>query len=218
MKKIIALILLVAATLIGTFIYQVNEKMTQEEFYEEAAVFFQEQDYKKAIQYFEKASTHSNLFSGNLKEDLAYYQAEAHMKLSEYSQAIEIYDRMIRESSKKSIPYVMKAYCLIGLGEEGKAASVYEEGYEKTKDPAFLYYLANQYVNMEQYEDAVQVIHAYQDVKDQETTRKLAFLEIVVHEKQQQYDKAYELAISYCEKYPDDENGKKEKIFLESRQ
>lgn len=217
MKKIIAIILLLAVTLIGTLIYQVNEKAEQEELYEEAAVFFQEQDYKKAIQYFEEASDHNNLFSGNLKKDLAYYQAEAHMKLSEYSQAIEIYDRMIHESVKDSIPYVMKAYCLIGLEEVQKAASVYEEGYEKTKDAAFLYYLANQYVNMEQYEDAIQVIHAYRNMKDQETARKLAFLEIVVYEKQQQYDKAYELAVSYCENYPDDEEGQKEKTFLESR-
>ena len=217
MKKIIAIILLLAAVLIGTFIYQINEKVTQDEIYGEAAVFFQEQDYKKAIQYFEEAFTHNNLFSGNLKKDLAYYQAEAHMKLGEYSQAIEIYDRMIRESSNESIPYVMKAYCLIGLEEIEKAASVYEEGYEKTKDPAFLYYLANQYVNMEQYDDAIHVIHTYQNIKNEEMARKLAFLEIVVYEKQQQYDKAYELAVAYCEDYPEDAEGQKEKTFLESR-
>ena len=217
MKKIIAIILLLAVTLIGTLIYQVNEKMNQEDRFEEAAVFFQEQDYKKAIQYFEEASTHNSLFSGKLKREISYYQAESHMKLGEYSQAMEIYDRMIAESVKESIPYVMKAYCLIGLEEEEAAASVYKEGYDKTKDTTFLYYLANQYVVMEQYEDAIQVIHTYQNIKNEEVARQLAFLEVVIYEEQQQYDKAYELAISYCEKYPDDENGQKEKIFLESR-
>ena len=218
MKKIIAVIVLLFAALIGFFVYQVNEKMTQDELYAEAAVFFQEEDYKKAIQFFEETSEHNNLFSGNLKEDLSYYQAEAHMKLGEYEEALEIYDAMIHEDGKDSIPYVMKAYCLIGMEEEETAASIYKEGYEKTKDTELLYYLANQYITMEQYEDAGNVIHTYQNIKDEDVARKLAFLEIVVYEKQQQYDKAYEAATAYCEKYPEDEAGQKEKTFLESRQ
>ena len=218
MKKIIAVIVLLFAALIGFFVYQVNEKMTQDELYAEAAVFFQEEDYKKAIQFFEETSEHNNLFSGNLKKDLSYYQAEAHMKLGEYEEALVIYDAMIRDGAKDSIPYVMKAYCLIGMEEEETAASIYKEGYEKTKDAELLYYLANQYITMEQYEDAGNVIHTYQNIKEEEIVRKLAFLEIVVYEKQQQYDKAYEAALAYCEKYPEDEAGQKEKTFLESRQ
>jgi tetratricopeptide (TPR) repeat protein len=152
-----------------------------------------------------------------LKKDLSYYQAEAHMKLEEYEEAIEIYNGLIAESEKDSIPYVMKAYCLIGMEEAESAASVYKEGYEKTKNSEFLYYLANQYVTMEQYEDALNIIHTYQHTKEESVGQRLAFLEIVVYEKQQQYDKAYELAVSYCEKYPDDAAGQKEKTFLESR-
>ena len=217
MKKIIAVIVLLVAALIGTAVYQVNEKMTQDELYEEAAVFFQEEDYKKAIQFFEEALEHNNLFSGSLKKDLSYYRAEAHMKLGENEEAIDIYDALIQEYSKESIPYIMKAYCLIGLEEEESAASVYKEGYDKTKDYELLYDLANQYVTMEQYEDAIEIIHQYEKIEDEEVARKLAFLEIVVYEKQQQYGEAYELAISYCEKYPEDEAGLKEKTFLESR-
>ena len=67
MKKIIAIMVLLLAALIGFLVFQVNEKMDQEELYEEAAVYFQEEDYKKAIQFFEEASEHNNLFSGKLK-------------------------------------------------------------------------------------------------------------------------------------------------------
>ena len=217
MKKIIALLVLVFVAFIGIFVYQMNEKSTQNDLYEEATVFFLEEDYKKAIQLFEEASAHNNLFSGKLKKDLSYYQAEAHMKLEEYEKAIEIYNGLLAESGKDSIPYVMKAYCLIGMGEAESAAAVYQEGYEKTKDSEFLYYLANQYVTMEQYEDALNIIHTYQNTKEESVGQRLAFLEIVVYEKQQQYDKAYELAVSYCEKYPDDAAGQKEKTFIESR-
>jgi len=217
-KKLIALIGLIFAALIGILVYQTNEKRTQDEIYGDAAVFFQEEDYKKAIQFFEDAADHNNLFSGDLKTDLSYYQAEAHIKLGEFEEALKLYESMIAENNKDNIPYVMKAYCLIGLEEEETAASVYKEGYENTKDPEFLCYLANHYVTMEQYEDAANVIHTYQNIKDEDIARKLAFLEIVIYEEQQQYEKAYELAKAYCSKYPEDEDGLKEKIFLESRQ
>ena len=217
MKKIIAIMVLLLAALIGFLVFQVNEKMDQEELYEEAAVYFQEEDYKKAIQFFEEASEHNNLFSGKLKKDLSYYQAEAHMKLGEYEEALALYNGMISADGNDSIPYVMKAYCLIGLEEEESAASVYKEGYEKTKDAEFLYYLANQYVTMEQYEDAGRVIQTYQKISNEDVVRRLCFLEIVIYEKQQQYEEAYQAAVSYCEKYPEDEAGQKEKTFLESR-
>ncbi len=217
MKKIIAVIVLLLAVLIGVVTYQLNEKATQDELYAEATIFFEEEDYKKAIQYLEEALAHNNFFSGKLKTDLSYYQAEAHMKLGEYEEALTIYETFIAEDTKDSIPYIMKAFCLIGLEEEETAASIYKEGYEKTKDAELLYYLANQYVTMEQYEDALEIIHTYQTVKEESVARKLSFLEIVVYEKQQEYEKAYELAVSYCDKYPDDGAGMKEKTFLESR-
>ena len=52
MKKIIALLVLVFVAFIGIFVYQMNEKSTQNDLYEEATVFFLEEDYKKAIQLF----------------------------------------------------------------------------------------------------------------------------------------------------------------------
>lgn len=216
MKKIIAVIVLLFAVLIGGIVYQVNEKTAQDELYEEATVFFREKDYKKAIQYFEEAKEHNNLFSGGMKDDLFYYQAEAHMKLEEYEEAMEIYDAIIKESPKESIPYMMKAYCLIGYGEPESAGSIYQKGYENTKNPEFLYYQANQYVTMEQFEDARYIIDTYRNV-DETVGKQLAFLEIVVYEKQQDYETAYEKAAAFCEKYPEDEQGRKERDFLESR-
>lgn len=216
MKKIIAAILFLTAALIGTLIYQANEKSIQDKLYEEATVFFREKDYKKAIQYFEEAKEHNNLFSGSLKNELSYYRAEAHMMLEEYDEATKIYDGLISDSPKESIPYIMKAYCLIGSGRAESAVSLYEEGYKNTKNPEFLYYQANQYVTMESYEEALEIIDTYRDAEE-EVACKLSFLEIVIYEKQQDYKTAYEKAVLHCETYPDDEQGQKEKTFLESR-
>lgn len=217
MKKMIAAIVLLLAAVIGFSVYQMNEKNTQNELYEEATVFFNEKDYKKAIQLFEEALKHNNIFSGDLVENLTYYSADAYLKLEEFEEAIELCNGMIAQGGKDKIPYVLKAYCLTGMGEGEQAASVYKEGYEKTKDAELLYYLVNQYITMEQYEEALTLIQSSENIKDEEIRQKVAFLEIVVYEKQQEYAKAYEAAVAYCEKYPEDEAGIKEKTFLESR-
>lgn len=216
MKKVIAGIVLLAAVLIGGLVYQINEKTTQTELYEEATAFFREEDYKKAIQYFEEASEHNNLFSGSMKDDLSYYQAEAYMKLEEYEEAIQIYDVLISDAPKDPVAYVMKAYCFSRLEDYEQAVSVYKQGYEKTKDSEFLYYLANLYVTMEEYDLALETIEGFRE-GDEEVVKNLAFLEIVVYEKQLDYETAYEKATAYCETYPEDEMGIKERDFLKSR-
>ena len=213
MKKIIAVIILLFVAFIGVIGYQVNEKNTQQELYDEAAIFFQEEDYKKAIQFLGEASEHNNLFSGKVRKDIAYYQAEAYMKLEEYDEAIVLYDGLIEEAPKDEIAYMMKAYCFSASGRMEEGAVVYEHAYEKTKKEEFLYYLANQYVTMKEYEKALEVVHNA-NVTEAETEKQLEFLEIVIYEKQQDYKTAYEKAEKFCKKYPDDEQGMKEKEFL----
>ena len=47
--------------------------------------------------------------------------------------------------------------------------------------------------------------------------QELAFGKIVVYEKMLEYDKALEAATAYVKAYPDDETGKREQEFLETR-
>lgn len=216
MKKIIAVIVLVFLAFAGLMIYQVKEKDTQNDLYAEASVFFREEDYKKAIQYFKEAEEHNNLFSGKVKENLRYYQAEAYMKLEEYEEAASLYDELIEAVPKSAIAYVMKAYCLSSSSRMEDAAAVYEQGYDNTKEDIFLYYLANQYVTMDAYEKALDIIHTSGKL-EADTEKRLSFLEIVIYEKQQDYKTAYEKAEKFCEKYPEDEQGIKEKEFLKTR-
>lgn len=216
MKKMIGGIVLLVLLLAGVLGFQIHERETQKDLYAEATVFFQEKDYKKAIQFFAEARSHGNLFSGSMRTDLAYYEAEAYLKLEEYKEAIEIYDEIIGDVKKSSMAYMMKAYCLTCLEEYDQALSVYQEGYEKTKDGEFLYCLANLYVTTKDYDQALKIIE--ENRKGTEDWRKkLSFLEIVVYEKQLDYATAYEKATAYCQEYPEDEKGIKEREFLNSR-
>lgn len=217
MKKIIAGFVLLLAVTIGVLGYQVSEKSEQNKLYQEAAVFFEEADYKKAIQYLEKAKKHDNVFTGGLKEEIAYYQAEAHMNLEEYEEAIAIYDSLIKENPKESMNYVLKEYCLYDAGRYEEAAAVYREAYEQTGQEEFLAFLCDLYVSVEKYGEALKIIEEAEQIKDDSVKKEIGFLEIVIYEKQQEYGKAYEKAQAYCQAYPEDDKAKKERDFLESR-
>lgn len=217
MKKILAAIILCVIALVAFLGFEWHEKSTQKELYQDAAVFFEEKDYKKSIQYFEEASEHKNIFTGKLNKELSYYQAEAYANLEEYDKAIEIYDELIREEPRESMNYMLKEYCLYESGDYEEAAKVYEMGYEKTGEEEFLSLLANLYVSTEEYDKALSIITDENKVKEASIQQELDFLEIVISEKQQNYGEAYEKAARYCEAYPEDEKGQKEKDFLESR-
>lgn len=217
MKKVIAGAVLVLLFLAGFIGYQVGEKGKQQELYEEAAVFFEEADYKKAIQYFEEAREHDNLFTGKLKEEISYYQAEAYMNLGETQEAIDIYNHFIGENPKDEMNYTLKAYCLTSSNMYEEAAVCYQSAYEATKKGEFLVWLCNLYLTMEEYEKAMEVIGKADELSEDDAVKELEFLEIVIYEKQLEYGKAYDAAEAYCQTYPEDEKGQKERDFLESR-
>lgn len=217
MKKIIAALVLCVLALVGFFAYQGHEKSIQNDLYEEAAVFFEEEDYKKAIQYFDEAREHDNLFTGNLEEEILYYKAEGYLNLGETEEAIAIYDQFILENPKEPMNYILEGYCYLEAGNYDEAYTCYWNGYDQTGEEDFLVQLCNIDIQMEEYDKALEVAADVSGLQDDEIVKELKFLEIVIFEKQQKYEQAYEKAAAYCEAYPDDEKGKKEKDFLESR-
>ena len=218
MKKVVVMRGILVLAAVGFLGYQGHERSKQTELFEEASVYFKEEDYKKAIQLFEEAEEHGNIFSGSLNEEMLHYQAEAYMNLGEYEKAIEIYDHFIKEKPTESMNYMLKGYCYSQGKEYEKAAETYKEAYEKTGDGEFLLKLCNMYIATEDYEKALTLIEENRKTKDEESGKELLFSEVVIYEKQQDYASAYEKAKEYVEAYPDDEAGKKEMEFLESRQ
>lgn len=218
MKKLIAVIVLLILAAGGFFGYQGYERSRQTELFSEASVYFEEKDYQKAIQIFEEAREHDNLFSGSLNEQFLYYQAEAYMNLGDYEEAVKIYNQFIGKKPKEARNYVLKGYCYSKAKEYDKAASVYEEAYEQTGEGEFLLNLCNMYIVTKDYDKALSLIEQNRNLKEEDTAKQLLFSEVVIYEKQQEYGLAYEKAKEFVENYPDDEDGKKEMEFLESRQ
>ena len=85
---------------------------------------------------------------------------------------------------------------------------------------------ARGYIQLGEYEKASQAIEAglaaQKKSKDtevsQEVIKSLAFNKIVILEKQEKYDQAYQEAIRFVEAYPQDKAGIKERDFLKTRQ
>lgn len=218
MKKLTAVILLIVLLTGGFFGYQGYKRSRQKELFEEASVFFEEKDYQKAIQIFEQAKEKNSLFSGSMDRQLLYYEAEAYMNLGEYKEAIQIYNYFIGEKPKEEMNYTLKGYCYEKAKEYDKAAIVYVEAYNQTKEGTFLLKLCNMYIRTKDYDKALEIIAEHGEIKEEEIQKALLFAEIVICEKQQNYEEAYEKAKAFHEKYPEDEDGKKEVEFLESRQ
>lgn len=217
MKKLIGVAVFLLLIGIGFLGYQGYERSQQTELFKEATVYFEEKDYRKAIELFEAAREKSNLFSGSLGNELSHYEAEAYMDLEEYEKAIKIYNRFIAENPKEIMNYILKGYCYSKAKNYEKAVITYETGYEKTKDGDFILKLCNMYITTKKFDKAMELIEENKNKKDKEMVKNLLFSEIVIYEKQQDYSTAYEKAKAFVEIYPDDEEGKKEMEFLESR-
>ena len=216
MKKIIVVIVTALLLGAGLLFYQGYEKDMQNELYREAAVFFEEADYKKAIQYLTEAQEHNNLFSGSLNSEISYYIADSHLKLDEYEEAEAIYDELLLDEPKKALNYLLKGFCLSRAGKTEEAEALYRTGYEKTGDGEILVRLCNLYLSQEDYEAVNTMLEEVKSLKG-DALKELEFLKIVALEKQQKYAEAYEEAVKFCDNYPEDERGMKEKTFLESR-
>lgn len=218
MKKLIGILVLLVVLVGGFLGYQGYERGQQTELFEEATVYFKEKDYRKAIEFLEMAKEKNNLFSGSIEKELSYYQAEAYMNLEEYDKAVKIYNRFIADEPKEPMNYMLKGYCYTKAKNYEKAVVTYEAGYEKTGEGDFILRLCNMYITTKKFDKALELIEENRDGKDEAMVKKLSFAEIVIYEKQQDYLTAYEKAKAFTEDYPDDEDGKKEMEFLESRQ
>lgn len=212
--RIILLLLIIAAGASG--VYMKRSREIKLDMRDEALLYFQEQDYEKAIDCFEKARARKSLFSGEIDTDINCYLAESYRQLGDYQEAIELYDMMLRWGSANQRCYLLKGDCLEKSGQEEEAVECYEEGYKKTGESDFLLRLCQVSINRKDYKKA----HEYADKGiEKEEDDKAAFLfeKIVIYEKEQKYRRAYQTAKEYVKLYPDDEKGRREYIFLSTR-
>ncbi len=120
------------------------------------------------------------------------------------------------EQTPDVILYLGKTY--EALGDRSYAASLYSSWLSKNPDNVEI---CNQLglcqIENGNYEDALKSFQAGLKVSGSEMTQSLKFNEIVAYEYLSDFKKAAVLMEAYLKTYPDDENARREYIFLSSR-
>ena len=127
-------------------------------------------------------------------------------------------DGKITDRHKEARAFAMKGFSYQADGQKKKAQKSYEKAIDvDKKDGIGYYYLYGYDIEEEQDQQALDTIEQALKGPVNSWEQELAFGKIVVYEKMLEYDKALEAATAYVKAYPDDETGKREQEFLETR-
>ena len=217
MKKLLKILISLVFVLAVIFVFlQWRGYNKQKVAFDEGIKYFNEQDYEKSNKIFEEALSYNSLFGKQLRKKILCYEADGYYGLEEYDKALELYTELLDSDSENNSLYLMKGECYQKAGETEKAMDVYLQGWKATKDLKFLNKLATMCIDKNDLEAALSYVNV--GLKEGgDDTKDFLFDKIVIYEKQLDYAKAYEAAQEFCEKYPDDEKGLKEKTFLSTR-
>ena len=134
--------------------------------------------------------------------------------MGEYEEARQILEKE-KNTGKQAITYLGMTY--EKLGDYNYACSLYSN-YLLTEEDASLYnQLGLCKIQMEEYEAALEAFQKGLQVENCPCAQSLKFNEIVAYEYLGEFDKANELMESYLLTYPDDEEAKREQLFLKTR-
>lgn len=216
-KKLKAVLIAVLVIVIGGAGFLGYEYVTQKLTANEGIELLTKGEYQKAYEAFEKAGSKKTILWTKQKNDVMFYQAESLYQLKRYKDAVNVYDHII-DRKPQGRAYEWKALCYVGLGQEEQALKVCEEGIRAVPSEGESYYakygiLAKQ----KKYDEGLATIN--EALKQNITTKKkeLLFARISLYEAKFDFKTAYRYAKKYVKLYPDDEKGKKEKTFLETR-
>lgn len=215
-KFIRGLLIVLVVLCVGGGCYQWHIYTEKNDLRSDALLYFAEEDYAKSIQYLNRALDKHSVFASKLNQDMKCYLAESYFQLKEYEKAEALYHEMQTSNSNNAMYYLLEGQCYASAGKYDQALTVYQKGWKKTQDPEFLKKICDIYIEQEDYDQAL--AYARQGAgKSGESGRELLFETIIIYEKSQDYAAAYNAAKKYCEQYPDDEEGKRELIFLSTR-
>ena len=217
MRKIIRIVIiaLVAVLIVlGGFQWKNYHKKSQAR--ENALLYFKEKDYEKAVSYLEKGLKQISVFGDDMDEDMSGYLAESYYQLGNYEKSSEIYDELLDKHPEEQKYFMLKAENLIAMGKMEDAIKLYEKGWDKTQNSIFLREICDCYIEEKEYEKALEYAKLGVDA-EKEDSREFLFKEIIIYEKCNDYQSAYDAALEFTAQYPEDEKGQKELKFLETR-
>ena len=196
--------------------FQWNAYGQKTELREEALLYFKEEDYSKTIKYLQQALDKKSLFSEKIDHDMKCYMAESYYQLGLYEEAEEIYDQLLKSSQKEKKYYLLKGRCFQAEEKYDEAVKTFEAGYEKTQESEFLKRICDLYMEQGEYDQAL--VYAEKGIQaGGESKKELMYQKVIIYEKSQDYQAAYDAVSEYCELFPEYKNAEKEMVFLSTR-
>lgn len=173
--------------------------------------------YLKSAQYTEAANTYNELiqdsFTGSNVKDLK----ELATALSDFSQGNYggALDVLLKQAETYPELYMYIGTCYAVTDESDKMFESYEKYVQTFGFNSYVYAMyGSYYLNNGDMESAIAYITNGLDSGDKIYRKELLMLEITYYEKNEDYDKAYEIAGQLVSEYPDYEKGQKEYTFL----
>lgn len=155
------------------------------------------------------------LASGSKQMD-NYCIGRIYFYLGEYQKACLALEEAREKGGAESYLYLGRAY--EATGDYNYASSVYNSYLAKYEGNAQVY---NQLGLCEmakgEYQKALEAFQAGMQMESCEILQTLSFNEIVAYEYLEQYEQAYVLMSNYLKNYPDDEQARREYVFLSTR-
>jgi tetratricopeptide (TPR) repeat protein len=217
MGKLIRAILVIAVIFIGAMGYlQWRAYGKKADLRKDGILYFKEEDYTKSIKYLEEAISIKTVFGAALDQDMMCYLAESYYKMEDYEKAEKLYHKLQRRDSDNALYYLLEGQSCASSGDYEKAMEIFQKGWEKTKDTAFISEICEIYIEQKEYDKALDYARKVIG-KGGTASAELMYDMIIIYEKSQDYEAAYKAAKEYCEQYPEDEKGKRELNFLASR-
>jgi tetratricopeptide (TPR) repeat protein len=146
----------------------------------------------------------------------AFDKGRIYYYMEKYEQAAARLEDARSKGDANVYLYLGKSY--EALGENNYAASVYQDYISKDEQNAPIYnQLGLCQMNRGDYEAARTAFETGLALQDAAMMQPLSWNQIVVYEYLGEFQKANELLSNYLQKYPDDQNAKREKDFLSTR-
>lgn len=136
--------------------------------------------------------------------------------LGEQKTAISLLEEAIKGKEVTAYYYLAEIYSLMGDTEnsEKTMASYIESG---AADSYNLFNIANDQIEKGNYDMAIECLNLALNLEKVPNKQMLMKTLIIAHEQNLDFEKAKEVMLEYIEKYPDDEEAKRELTFLETR-
>mgnify|MGYP003301621940 CR=1 FL=1 len=139
-----------------------------------------------------------------------------HFLLGEEKTAISLLEEAIKGKEKKAYYYLAEIYSLMGDTEKSEKtmASYIESG---AADSYSLFNIANDQIGKGNYNMAIECLNLALNLEKVPNKQILMKTLVIAYEHNLEFDKALEVMTEYMEKYPEDEEAKRELTFLETR-